>query len=528
MTTIGYTTQARPYGSYTNTTLTPLITAVTYLPFGPVSGYTWQGGQSVTRTFDKNYRLTDLVGTGLTLHFARDARGNIQAEGNTAGASPAAESYKYDPLNRLTELDNASGTVEQSYTYNPTGDRLSKTVAGTTQTYGYTAGTHQLTTVGSTTRTVDAAGNTTAMTSSTGAVIGLGYDNRNRLTTVTSSGSTIGSYQYNGLGDRVWRTITSPSAGTAATVYDPSGTGNLYGEYFATDYREYVYLAGIPVAVSTDAGKAAPAISTLYADHLGTVRAVLNSAGSTTYTWPWLNNAFGEQPMGGTSAFYTRFPGQYYDEESGLFYNHNRYYSGMDDRYIQSDPIGLAGGWNTYAYVGNNPLTNVDPLGLACPAGSKAAGQCFESSNYDPTTDAGPTVQGTPQDDQAFMAHAQSLDTSDTDENYGAITNSGEFVHLPGTGTQNENGYTGHFMVDRSNTAAICHSHPRNRHYGPTPGFGDDSPVRQGFPNYLVRDHVEGVLEMVDGQFDYRLLQGSFNSSQQAATQAQLNAYQHP
>ena len=389
VTTIGYETQPSPYGSYTNTTLTPLITAVTYLPFGPVSGYTWQGGQSVTRTFDKNYRLTDLVGTGLTLHFARDARGNINAEGATAGASPAAESYKYDPLNRLTELDNASGTAEQSYTYNPTGDRLSKTVAGTTQTYGYTTGTHQLTTVGSTTRTVDAVGNTTAMTSSTGAVIGLGYDNRNRLTTVTSSGSTIGSYQYNGLGDRVWRTITSPSAGTAATVYDPTGTGNLYGEYFGTDYREYVYLAGIPVAVSTDAGKAAPAISTLYADHLGTVRAVLNSAGTSTYTWPWLNNAFGEQPMSGSSAFYTRFPGQYFDEETGLFYNHNRFYDGMTDHELQSDPMGLDGGISTYAYAYGDPLNEVDPLGLRPPTPSEAAflqsffGKCFNAQQLD-------------------------------------------------------------------------------------------------------------------------------------------------
>ena len=202
------------------------------------------------------------------------------------------------------------------------------------------------------------------MTSSTGAVIGLGYDNRNRLTTVTSSGSTIGSYQYNGFGDRVWRTITSPSTGQAATVYDPTGTGNLYGEYFATDYREYVYLAGIPVAVSTDAGKAAPAISTLYADHLGTVRAVLNSAGTSTYTWPWLNNAFGEQPMGGSSAFYTRFPGQYWDEESGLFYNHNRYFDSDRGGYLQSDPRGLKAGISTYAYVSNSPLDNFDPLGL--------------------------------------------------------------------------------------------------------------------------------------------------------------------
>ncbi|GAB2574346.1 RHS repeat-associated core domain-containing protein [Dyella jejuensis] len=393
ITTINYRQQSGPYGSYTNATLTPLVTNVTYLPFGPVSGYTFPGGQSVTRSYDANYRLTDLVSTGLTLHFLRDAKGRIQAEGNNAGANPPSETYQYDPLDRLTATLNAGGALEQSLTYNPTGDRLSTTTPQGTQTYTYNPGTHQLINIAGQARNVDVNGNTTAMVDPNGAVMGLGYDNRNRLTAVTSGSTTIATYQYNGDGQRVWRTVTTPSTGQIATVYDPNGTGNLYGEYFtATNFREYVYVDGIVMASATDAGVTAPGINNLYADHLGTLRAALTTGGTTVYSWPWLNNAFGQQSYSGTNAFYSRFPGQYFDEETGLFYNVNRDYDSATGRYVESDPLGLIGGINSYAYVGTNPLNVADPRGLAypicmgvCPVGSLALTPDPNASpNYNP------------------------------------------------------------------------------------------------------------------------------------------------
>ncbi|THB69902.1 MAG: RHS repeat-associated core domain-containing protein, partial [Gammaproteobacteria bacterium] len=64
------------------------------------------------------------------------------------------------------------------------------------------------------------------------------------------------------------------------------------------------------------------------------------------------------------------FAGQYYDNETGLHYNWNRYYSNELGRYITSDPIGLDGGLNTNAYVGGNPVMYIDPMGLCRNAGT--------------------------------------------------------------------------------------------------------------------------------------------------------------
>ena len=81
---------------------------------------------------------------------------------------------------------------------------------------------------------------------------------------------------------------------------------------------------------------------------------------------PFGNNVPNENPSNqGAFKYNQRFPGQYYDTETNLAYNVNRDYDPSIGRYIQSDPIGLGGGVNTYTYVENNPLIRFDPFGLA-------------------------------------------------------------------------------------------------------------------------------------------------------------------
>ena len=113
---------------------------------------------------------------------------------------------------------------------------------------------------------------------------------------------------------------------------------------------------------------AAATVYFIHADHLGTPQAVTDSSG--VVKWRADIDPFGKatiitSTLPSNLSMNLRFPGQYYDSETGLYDNHFRTYDPVAGRYLQSDPIGLAGGINTYAYVGNNPIRTVDPSGLA-------------------------------------------------------------------------------------------------------------------------------------------------------------------
>jgi RHS repeat-associated protein len=131
--------------------------------------------------------------------------------------------------------------------------------------------------------------------------------------------------------------------------------------------REYVYLGDIPVAVFLSES---PVPHYIHVDHLNTPRLVANAAGTTVWRWDQAeafgNNPADENPSGlGAFDLPLRLPGQYYDKETNLHYNYYRDYDPSIGRYEESDPIGLKGGLNTYAYVGGDPLLGTDPLGLA-------------------------------------------------------------------------------------------------------------------------------------------------------------------
>jgi RHS repeat-associated protein len=123
----------------------------------------------------------------------------------------------------------------------------------------------------------------------------------------------------------------------------------------------------------------------VHPDHLGTPRAVTR-ASDNQFVWKWDNtepfgnSAPNDNPSGlGTFVFNHRFPGQYFDVETGTHYNYKRDYDPSLGRYLQSDPIGLEGGLSTYGYAFSDPLSFADPTGenaVLCAANDPPPKDC--------------------------------------------------------------------------------------------------------------------------------------------------------
>ena len=150
-------------------------------------------------------------------------------------------------------------------------------------------------------------------------------------------------------------TVTLVAVGTCSINANQAGNGN--------------YLAAAVVSRSFQVPDV-PKVYFIHADHLGTPRAITRPSDNVK-VWEWSNsdpfgaNAPNENPSGlGAFSFNLRFPGQYYDAETGTHFNWNRDYDPATGRYVQSDRIGLRGGINTYLYASANTLSYFDALGL--------------------------------------------------------------------------------------------------------------------------------------------------------------------
>ena len=194
------------------------------------------------------------------------------------------------------------------------------------------------------------------------------WDEDGRLSAISENNTALGQYSYDFQGLR--RSATRNGI-TTLFIYDNNGNVLAEVDEDGNILREYAYLDGQRLALfELDAvdGNAASSLEEerifyYINDHLGTAQLLLDE--QAVVVWQGNYQPFGEvDVVVNDLEQHFRFPGQIFDTESGLHYNWNRYYNPETGRYISPDPIGLDGGLNLYAYVGNDPVNWMDLEGL--------------------------------------------------------------------------------------------------------------------------------------------------------------------
>jgi len=347
-----------------------------------IKAITWKGNQFLSYQHGNNLQtdyLYDNAGRLVEKQYGSlnnrlqnqlDNQGKIITQNWTRAGLQTTNSFEYDRMSRLTKENQGSLNLDIAYGYDTVGNRKTKqeVISGGSTTYQYDLNSSRLNSIDASTVQRDNAGNTLADETRT-----YQYNVLNRLSQTNHILSGMqGNYTYNFLGQRVRKQTSGTQITDIRYVYDSENSNRLIGEYDASGnrIREYLYINNgediqLVAQIESDG-----TVHYIHTDHLDSPRLI--SRQDQTLVWRWDSDAFGSNLPnedldgdGSNVVLNIRFPGQYYDSESGLHYNYFRDYDPSTGRYVQSDPIGLEGGLNTYGYVGGNPLRYFDPYGLA-------------------------------------------------------------------------------------------------------------------------------------------------------------------
>jgi RHS repeat-associated protein len=332
-----------------------LATSITHMPFGPVSGFTYGNGVTDTRTYDLDYRMASVKDVGTSniqyLSFGYDADSNpTTIPDNVTTANN--QTLTYDAIDRLTSATGGYGTIS-SITFDSNSNR--KAYGGAT--YTVPSGSDKMSAVGASAITYSSTGNMTGV----GATTSMSWNKANRMASITVSGTTT-NFTYGADGYR----LTETTGANPTIVYRYGQDGMLLSESRTTE-TDYAWLdpgtayGSFPIAMIVPGTSA---VSAIHTDNLGTPKKATNA--SKTVVWGIVMTPNGAGTISpSTITMSLRWPGQHNDAAS---YSNNGFRTfqpkDVGGRYLEADPIGLAGGLNPYPYAGNNPFKNTDRLGL--------------------------------------------------------------------------------------------------------------------------------------------------------------------
>ena len=337
------------------TTPASVVVDLAYDPAGRLTQITRPNGVNTTIGYDPTGRLATLTHGAppvASFTYGYDLVGNI----TSIAELTQTRAFAYDALERV--IAGGLDGLTESYSYDALGNRVSSHLSAS----HVTDAANRLLEDDDFTYSYDANGNLTSKTAKAGGdVTTYTYNAQDQLTQIDLPGGSVALYAYDALGRRIQKDVD----GTVTTyVYDGEdivlefdGTATLQARYGHGDRTDQ------PLVMARGGQS-----YHYHSDHLGSVRALTNSAGAVVNSADY--DAYGNrETVNETVASPYGFTGREFDPESGLTYYRARYYDPNTGRFLTEDPIGFAArDANLYRYVFNNPIKFSDPTGLAAAA----------------------------------------------------------------------------------------------------------------------------------------------------------------